>query len=1016
MTSDRAVSIGATPLPGGTLTFVLTDIESSTKLWEIDPESMNPAVERHEELIRETVSRNGGQVVRERGEGDSTFSVFKKASDAASAAVDLQIQLAKETWKGDLPIKVRMGIHTGEASLRAGNYYGQTINRTARLREIAHGGQALLSQATYELMRDDVPRSAVIVPLGPHILRDLSRAELVYQLTHPDLRSDFPPLRSLGALPNNLPVQLTSFIGREDQVGEVKSVIAMNKLVTVTGPGGFGKTRLALQVAAEMLEDFPDGVWFVELASLRDTLLVPDEIAAQLGGRQTPAAGSEFGSGRGVTPEKELIGLIGTKLMLLVLDNCEHLVASVASLVELLLRSCENLHVLATSRERLWVAGEIPFIVPPLALPESASDTSLEDLAHFEAVRLFNERAALAKPGFEMSKDNAQPIVEITRQLEGMPLGIELAAARLRVLTPSQIAQRLNERFRLLTGPPRATESRHQTLRAVVDWSYEYLTEAEALLFGRLAVFQGGFVLEAAEKVCAGEGGEASEILGLLTELNDKSLVQASEDPGTTRYSMLETVRQYAQEKLADSGELASVRNRHLDWYRELVRRAESELVGLRQTEWFDLFEAEHENLRAALQWSVATEDLKSGLRLASTLSTFWGTRGYLTEGRNWLDALLSSSLAVGDLDRERAMALTSAGMLARWQGDYAAARVYLEQSLALARAREEPREVAFALLNLGYVAAPQGDYAAARAYLEECLAIARKLNDDWTIATALSTLGKVAEFQSDYGKARTCLEEGLRISRRLSDSRGVSYSLDTLGSVAAAQGDYDSARAYLEESLEMARESGGPIAVAGTLSTLGRTVGHQGNPISARTYLNESIEVARQVGYRRGLSLSLTSLGVVDFLEGKLETAESNFKESLNVAEELASKPLTASALLGLGIVANERGDADKARQVLSSALQIQTEIANPLGIAECLEALAAVLGAKDPVDGATFFGAAEALREGIGCPLSPVEMDKYRQNVRRLQERIEEDAFREAWARGRNMPVDEALQLTSQ
>ncbi|MGH9196176.1 MAG: adenylate/guanylate cyclase domain-containing protein, partial [Acidimicrobiia bacterium] len=466
-------SASAGGLPVGTLTFILTDIESSTKLWELDPESMNPAVERHEELIRETVTRHSGQVVRERGEGDSTFSVFKKASGAAAAAVELQVKLAKERWPGDLPIRVRIGIHTGEASLRAGNYYGQTINRTARLRDVAHGGQAVLSQATYELIRDDLPDGASIVALGHHRLRDLHRQELIFQLEHPEAPSKFPPLRSLGSLPNNLPVQLTSFIGREEQIEQVKSLISVNKLVTITGPGGFGKTRLALQVAAEVLEDFSDGVWLVELASLRDALLVPDEIAAQMGVRQALGAGSELGSPRSGSsgPDKDLITLIGTKRMLLVLDNCEHLVASVASLVESLLRGCENLHVLTTSRERLWVAGETLLIVPPLESPETEKvGQQLDELAQFEAVRLFNERASQARPGFEMTKENAGPIVEITRQLEGMPLGIELAAARLRVLTPAQISERLNERFRLLTGPPRAIESRHQTLRAVVDW------------------------------------------------------------------------------------------------------------------------------------------------------------------------------------------------------------------------------------------------------------------------------------------------------------------------------------------------------------------------------------------------------------------------------------------------------------------------------------------------------------------------------------------------------------------
>lgn len=514
-------------LPTGTITFLFTDVEGSTKLWEQYPDTMRPVLTRHDALVEDWVERYDGTVVRPRGEGDSRFAVFVRATDAVVAACAIQQALFSEPWPTSISLRVRVALHTGEADLRDGDYYGSAVNRCARLRSIGHGGQTLLSQVTYELVRDALPEAVRLSALGSHRLKDLQRPEQVFQLLHPALPDNFPPLKSLDALPNNLPMQLTSFIGRQREMAEVKQLLTNSRLLTLTGAGGCGKTRLGLQVSADLLEEYVDGVWLAELAALTDPMLVPQAVASVLSAREEP----------GRQQIETLTDFLKLKSLLLVLDNCEHLVAACAQLATALLRFCPNLWILATSREALGIAGETIWRIPPLSLP-SAQMAPLERLIQYEAVRLFIERATAVLPAFTVTNQNAPAVAQVCYRLDGIPLAIELAAARVKVLTVEQIYDRLDNQFRLLTGGSRTALPRQQTLRGAIDWSYNLLSEAEQALLCRLSVFAGGWTLEAAEAICAGENIDEIEVLDLLTYLADKSLVIVEQQSEEVRYDI----------------------------------------------------------------------------------------------------------------------------------------------------------------------------------------------------------------------------------------------------------------------------------------------------------------------------------------------------------------------------------------------------------------------------------------------------------------------------------------------
>jgi len=846
---------------GGTVTFLFTDIEGSTKLWEQYPEAMRAALQQHDTLLRRAIEENNGRVFKTMG--DAFYAVFDDTTDALSTAHIAQTSILAQDW-GQTPIRIRIALYTGTAETRDDDYFGPSVNRVARLLAVGHGGQILVSASTQALAQDRLPAGLSFHDLDAHRLKDLERAERIYQLLAPDLPSDFPPLKSVDYYPNNLPVQLTTFIGREKEIGEVSRHLMEARLVTLIGPGGTGKTRLAQQAAARVLELFPDGVWLVQLAPLADSTLLPQTVASVLGVREEPDR----------LISETLANYLRSKELLLIMDNCEHLVQACAELAAMLLSSCPNLHILVTSREALGVAGEVFFLVPPMSLPQGAVAVGEKELAQYEAVQLFMERAETSLPGFRLTEQNAPAVLQVCRQLDGIPLAIELAAARLKLLQVEQIATRLDDRFRLLTGGSRTALPRHQTLRAMIDWSYDLLSKSERVLLERLTIFAGGWTLEAAEAICSGAVVSGDDILDLLFQLINKSLVIADREQGMeTRYHMLETIRQYGREELIESGEIEQMRAKHLDYFLALAEKAEPELRGPVPAQWYEMLEREHDNLRTALEWSKLAHK-QAGLQLAGTLMQFWVVRGYFSEGRRHLAELLRSK----ERSYAQAKALGAAAQLAYRQSDYPAARSLYDEFLTLSHELDAQDLAAWALIGLANVATEEGDYESAPAIFEEALTTYRELGDPAGTAQALMNLGWAAMRPGDYVLAEERLLEALSLFRECKDITYVATVLSGLGEVALRQGDLDRAKELLEESLAIKREIGDKWGIGVSLGTLGWIALRQADYGLATAILGESLQVRHEIGDKGGMAWCLERLAQVALENGQPEQATRIF------------------------------------------------------------------------------------------------------------------------------------------
>ena len=700
-----------TSLPTGTVTLLLADIEGSTQLWERRAEDMPTMLKAFDDTVSTVVAQHHGARPVEQGEGDSFVAAFARASDAIACAVALQQALHAS------PIRLRMGIHTGEVQLRdAGNYIGAAINRAARMRDAGHGGQVLLSQTVVDLARDHLPAGAGLLDLGSHALRDLERPERVWQVTHPDLATSFPRLRSMDVVRNNLPVQLTSFVGRARELDQLRQLLDEARCVTLTGSGGCGKTRLATQIAADRLDDHPAGVWIVDLSAVDTDEDVTSAVAQVMALAPLPSGTDEL-----------LVRTIGEARTLVLLDNCEHLIEGCAAMAELLLRRCPGVTVVATSREPLGVPGEVTFRVPSLVYPK-APTASAEELAMFDAVQLFVERSRRARPDFVLTDANAGEVLEICKRLEGIPLALELAAARMRVMTAAQIRDGLHDRFRLLTGGARTAVPRQQTLQASVDWSYGLLSDRERDMLDQLSVFSGGFTIAGAQAVCADAAIAEGDVLDLVLALVDKSLVVA-EDEAESRFTLLETVRQYAAARLADTGASEEVRRRHYDHCVELCRYQPAH--GDTDASYRAAITGEYDNLRRALQWASEQEDTALLGRLASRLYLYWSTGGKMRDGATWYELVVERE---ADPTR-RASTLGRLAQLLALTGHPARADALRAEALEVLGETGDRRAVLWAKLTApGGVLDPQA--------LEELVDVAEELADGEAQAFATFQLG----------------------------------------------------------------------------------------------------------------------------------------------------------------------------------------------------------------------------------------------------------------------------------
>jgi predicted ATPase len=789
--------------------------------------------------------------------GDGVHAVFPTVIDSINAAVATQINL--RSLITDLQIKVRMGMHTGEAELRDGDYYGSTLNRAARIMSAGHGGQILLSDITAQVAREHLPEHASLFDLGEHHLKGLLHPERIHQLLTPDLQREFPPLRSIPTATNNLPAQLTSFIGRERELAEAQRKLATAKLLTLIGPGGTGKTRLSLRIAADQIDSFKDGVWLAELAPINDPAFIVSTIASVFEVREV----------QNIPLIQLVLDYLRAREILLVLDNCEHLVEASAQIADQLLHTCPNLKIIASSREALGIDGETVYRVP-----------SLKD---DEATRLFVERATRAEPRFHLADENIAFIAQICSRLDGIPLAIELAAARVKLFTPEQIAARLDDRFKLLTGGSRTALPRQQTLRALIDWSYSSLNEAEQRAFRRLAVFSGGWTFEGAESVI----GESDALDGLLGLVN-KSLVNVEEQEGKSRYRFLETIRQYAMEKLVESGEAVAVRDRHLDFVLGLAEYSSLRMFGLENTEYLDRIEAEHDNLRAALEWATGNHPLEA-LKLAYAVGGFWSVRDYLSEACAWCKTILEKTEPMPELDADRA-------------------RVYGV---------------------LAWSSVTTGEHKTGRDAAEKAIALAKKTDDHATLARAYGVLALTSTFLGDFSTALQAAMEGEMLARKQDLKSELAFVISTRAQMEwFSRRDLALAKAYLQEASELAKEVGYQWATSFFRIGMAHTAALLGDIEAARARFGESAEIARKIGNKRIVYSSQSELAHVLREHGELDEPLATYRDLLPKWKDLGHRSAVAHELECIAYILIRKEEPERAATLLGAAEALREAI----------------------------------------------------------------------------------------
>ena len=909
----------------GTVSLVFTDIDGSTRLLEQLGDEYVTLLEDHHRIVGAAMEAHGGERVD--AAGDGLFFSVPTASGALAACIQAQRAVADHQWPGGADVTVRMGLHTGEPVNAETGYVGIDVHRAARICAAGHGGQILVSASARSLIGPKLPDGVSLRDMGEHRLKDLVTPERLYQAVVPGLPGDFPPVRSLETLPNNLPRQLSTFVGRVQEIADVERRLDGTSILTLTGPGGVGKTRLALEVGAHMVDSYPDGVWLIELGALNDGSLIGDTIASALRLKQS-AAGTI----------QALIEALAGRRMLLILDNCEHLLDPLVDIVDTLLHHTPDLQVLATSREALGMAGESLMPVPSMTLPaptELGDAHALEALTECDAVRLFLERGRAVQPTLTLTNENAEAVAQICRRLDGIPLAVELAAARVRSLPPQQIAARLDDRFRLLTGGSRTALPRHRTLRAAFDWSFDLLSEAEQVLLRRLSVFGGSFSLEATEAVCRGGAVSSDEMLDLLSRLVDKSLLAPEEGSTEARYRLLETIHDYAQEKLSESEEASDIYARHRDWFVALVDQARSGFfAGPEQATWLQRLSDDHDNLRASLQWTHEDPDgADAELTLASGLWRFWEIRGHLAEGSAWLERALART--GGEVSARRANALTGAGVLAALRGDQAAALAAHEASLLLLREVGNPLAIAAACSNVASAAIEQGNFERARELYGESIELARSSGDMQGAAFTLLNLADLTAREGDAAEADELYAETLQTLETLGDLWGMAQATSRLAQVSRRRGDLPSARARYEEGMVLYRRIGDRRAEARMLAGLGDVTAQEGDHVGAAKVYRDSLSLRSQLGDRAGIASMFERLAGVAEAEperaARLIGMAAGLRESIGAPLSAAANAELDQFLAGLGQALSEEvlrsAMADGRRTSLDAAIAFALE-----------------------------------------------------------------------------------------
>jgi len=970
-------------LPIGTITFLFTDIQGSTPLWEREPEKMAAALQIHNTALRQAIEAHGGAVFKT--VGDAFQAAFATAPSALQAAIEGQLALQSASWNELGALNVRMGLHTGEAELDPGGdeyAVSHTKNRIGRIHSVACGGQILLSQETADLVMRTLPEGVSLKDLGEHRLKGMEWLEHLFQVCAQGLLQEYPPLATTITHPNNLPRQLTSFIGREKEIAEVQALLSKSagRLLTLSGVGGTGKTRLALAVGTQLLGDFEHGVWLAALAPLIDAALIPSSVATLFGLR--PAAG--------MTPMEALGDYFRRKRLLLILDNCEHLIQEAAQFANTILLDAPEVKILATSRESLGLAGETVYLTPSMETPDPVHLPPIQSLAAFEAVRLFSERACAVLPAFQLTEANAPAVAQICRRLDGIPLAIELAAARVKVLSAEQIAARLDDRFRLLTGGSRTAYPRHQTLHALIDWSYGLLSEPERVLFRCLSVFIGGWTLEAAEVVCPCSDQAEFEVLDGLAGLVNKSLLQSvSSADGLNRFRMLETIRQYAQEKLLEAGEAAQMRDMHLEYLVTFAEAMEKKLHTPAYLVALEQLDVEVDNIRAALGWALVRAEhaqAAQGLRLASALAGYWENKGLTQEGYDWLSTGLAMPGEEERLLPIRARAYLRAANL-RGVPDTICQQL-CSQSVALYRKTDDRSGLARALINYGLMLSdtkPQNprtvDYASGMALTEEGIAIFEEIGDPWGLGWVFWAKSWLADNQKEYTAQRKMLEKAITVFEQAGDLLSSESTKEQLVYSLTEQGDFETARRLCEQHLEFTRKVNHKPASAFAFGLLGQIAHHQEDFSRAETCFLEAMALFNEIGIRWSPVVWISRmLGCCTARQGQIERARQLLLDSQSLGRKMPNGNQFGDPggdlafVLWMGSIAESRGQL--------------------------------VLAVR-------FLGAVEAVQETFFKTLDDFDQKEYERLTVKLRAALDEAAFTAAWAEGRKLDLEQAVAL---
>ncbi|MBV6477265.1 MAG: hypothetical protein HGGPFJEG_00002 [Ignavibacteria bacterium] len=957
-------------LPTGIVTFLFTDIEGSTKLSQDFPEELHASLDIHNAILNNAIETNEGYVFEM--VGDAFCSAFDKPGNAINAAVQIQRELADQKWN-QAEIKVRIGMHSGKVELINGKYSGYiTLARTARVMSAAYGGQIIITEQVYDAAlnensfqkfnsKNSDERKITFLDLGERKLKDLIQPVKLYQIVTEGMQKNFPPLKTLDARPNNLPIQLNNFIGREKEKEEIKTNLSECSLLTLLGPGGTGKSRLSVQAGADLIDRFENGVWLAELASISDPQHIVTEVA------------SVFKlSSDGKKESKELLkNYLREKELLLILDNCEHLIEECARFSEELLRTCSKLKILTSSREPLHISGEKILHVTSLSLPDKNEKLTLEKFSKYESVQLFIDRALAVDPDFRVNDDNAKAVMQLCHELEGIPLAIELAAARIKVMKVETIVERLNDRFKLLTGGKRTSLPRQQTLKALIDWSYDLLSDNEKIMLQRIAVFYGGWTLEAAEKICSFDPLDEYEILDLLSNLIDKSLIKISESSAELRYGMLETIRKYAEEKLDASPDKQILQTRHCEYFYEFVKNSESDLLGKNQRKRIKSIDSDYDNIREAVKFSL-THHPETALKFAVELGKYIELRSYFSEGHDYLKNALE---------------------------------VYKEDDLILKIK---------AKYWIGYFLTFLGNYKDSKILLEECLSLFRKENNIEGTVNTLLALTVITLFEQDFKTSTDYAVESLNLSRESGKKSLIAVSLRTLGVCNMNAVKLDEARKIFEEGMELYREIGDQVQLAKIIGNIGALEYYSGDYESALKFMEESLNHRIELGDRHGIALSYSNLGSTYSMLYQFDKSEESLYKSLEMLKEIGDKRLYATPLNTIGNIANEKKEYKKAMELFKESMNISHEVGEKFFLCKAIQGISvAYIGLDDYENGCLFSANYISMMLSTNAYLIPPEVARIEEVKTELKKNLSPEDYEKYWTKGEKMSIDEVVEL---